>query len=142
MSDSIATSKRIYHSGEIAKNFKSTTAQNPGRRFYKCAKPENESCRFWEWQDEAYPDRALIKINKLQCKLDAANVTINMLNQLLETYKVERDKLLEKVDVLEAVKNIEVNKAREIKEKLLKMKMFVLISFALFAGFVAAMMMK
>ncbi|XP_070004141.1 uncharacterized protein At4g04775-like [Nicotiana sylvestris] len=135
MSDSTATSKRRCHCGEIAKNFKSTTAQNPGRRFYKCAKPE-------EWQDEAYPDSALIAINKLQYKLDAANLTINMLNQLLETCKVERDKLLEKVDVLEAVKNIEVNKAREMEEKLLKMKMFVLILFTLFVGFVAAIMMK
>nr|XP_009622399.1 uncharacterized protein At4g04775-like [Nicotiana tomentosiformis] len=142
MSDTTATSKRRCHCGDISKNFKSTTPQNPGRRFYKCAKPENESCRYWEWQDEAYPERALIEINKLQCKLDVANVTINMLNQLLDTCKVERHKLLEKVDVLEVVKNIKVNKAREMEEKLLKMKMFVLISFALFVGFLAAMMMK
>ncbi|XP_016441647.1 UDP-glycosyltransferase 74G1-like isoform X2 [Nicotiana tabacum] len=109
--------------------------------FYELEK-ENGLRGYWEWKDEALPDKAIIEINKLQRKLDPANVTINMLNQLLDTCKLERGKLLGKVDVLEAVKNIEVDKAREKEEKLLKMKMFVLISFALFVGFLAAMMMK
>lgn len=65
-----------------------------------------------------------------------------MLNQLLDTCKLERDKLLGKINVLEAIKDIKVKKVREMEEKVLKMKMFILISFVLFVGLVEAMMMK
>ena len=60
----------------------------------------------------------------------------------LDACKIERDRLMEKVDALEAINIVEVNKARELEEKVLKLKMFIIISFALFVGFVASFLMK
>nr|XP_016446297.1 PREDICTED: uncharacterized protein LOC107771450 [Nicotiana tabacum] len=142
MSSSSVTSRRRCYCEEIAKNFTLTTTNNPGRRFYKCAKPEGESCRYWEWQDEALSDKALIVINDFKSKLDAANVKIRTLNKLLDACKFERDKLMEKVDVLEAMNDVEVNKAREMEVKVMHMKMFIMVAFALLVGFVVALLMK
>nr|XP_016516022.1 PREDICTED: uncharacterized protein At4g04775-like [Nicotiana tabacum] len=142
MFSSSVTPRRRYYCGEIANNFTSTTTNNPGRRFYKCAKSENELCGYWEWQDEALSDKELMVINDFKSKLVAANVQIRTLNMLLDACKLEREKLMEKVDVLEAINNVEVNKGREIEVKVMHMKMFIMVLFALLTGFVVALMMK
>nr|XP_016487057.1 PREDICTED: uncharacterized protein At4g04775-like [Nicotiana tabacum] len=142
MSSSSVTSRRRCYCGKIANNFTSTTTNNPGRRFYKCAKPENKSRGYWEWQDEALPDKALIVINDFKSKLDTANVKIRTLNMLLDACKLERDKLMVKVDVLEAINDVEVNKAREMEVKVMQMKIFIMVAFALLVEFVVALLMK
>ncbi|XP_009766903.1 uncharacterized protein [Nicotiana sylvestris] len=142
MSESSCSSKRRCFCGDIANNFTSTTVYNPGRRFYKCAKPENESCGFWEWQDEVLLDRALVVINNFKSKFDVAQVQLITLNKALDACKIERERLMQKVDALEAINIVEANKARELEEKVLKLKMFIIISCALFVGFVTAFLMK
>ncbi|XP_070031745.1 uncharacterized protein At4g04775-like [Nicotiana tomentosiformis] len=142
ISSSSVTSRRRCYCGEIANNFTSMTTNNPERRFYKCAKPENELCGYWEWQDEALPNKALIVIIDFKSKLDAANVKIRTLNMLLDACKLERDKLMEKVNILKAINDIEVNKVREMEVKVMHMKMFIMVAFALLVGFVVALLMK
>nr|XP_009594066.1 uncharacterized protein LOC104090628 [Nicotiana tomentosiformis]XP_016497411.1 PREDICTED: uncharacterized protein LOC107816227 isoform X1 [Nicotiana tabacum] len=142
MSESSCSSKRRCFCGDIANHFTSTIVYNPGKRFYKCAKPENESCGFWEWKDKVLPDIALVVINNFKSKFDVAHVQLNTLNMALDARNIERDTLMEKVNALVAINIVEANKARELEEKVLKLKMFIIISYTLFVGFVAAFLMK
>ncbi|OIT03536.1 hypothetical protein A4A49_57460, partial [Nicotiana attenuata] len=132
MSESSYSSKRRCHCGEIANHFTSTTPFNPGRRFYKCPKPDISSCGYWEWQDDVLPDRALIVINNMNYKSDAANVKLNNMKSTLDAIILERDRLKERVDSLKALKNSEANKARKLEEKVLNMKIVIMISWAIF----------
>nr|XP_033516641.1 uncharacterized protein LOC117280989 [Nicotiana tomentosiformis] len=120
MSKNRCSSKRIYHCGEVANHFTSKILLNPGRRFYKCPKPDNEGCGFWEWHDEEFPDAALIAVNNVRLK--AANHEIKMLNVSLEVLKVERNGLTEKIELIEAMKNFEVKKTMELEDKVVKLK--------------------
>ncbi|OIT01462.1 hypothetical protein A4A49_59914, partial [Nicotiana attenuata] len=124
------------HCGEITNQFTSTTPYNPGRRFFKCPKPDISSCNYWEYQDYVLPDRALITFNNMNYKLDAANVKLNNKKSTLDAIILERDRLKERVDILKALQNSEVNKARKLEEKVLNMKIFIMISWAIFVGFV------
>ncbi|XP_019240892.1 PREDICTED: uncharacterized protein At4g04775-like [Nicotiana attenuata] len=117
MSESSCPSKRRCFCGDIVNHFTSTTVYNPSRRFYKCAKLENESCDFWEWQDEVLPDRALVVINNFKSKFDVAQVQCKTLNMALDACKTERDRLMEKVDALEAINIVEANKSRELEKE-------------------------
>nr|XP_009769523.1 PREDICTED: uncharacterized protein At4g04775-like [Nicotiana sylvestris]XP_016465194.1 PREDICTED: uncharacterized protein At4g04775-like [Nicotiana tabacum] len=138
MSEGSCSSKRKCLCGEIANNFTSTTPLNPGRRFYKCPKPEGSSCGYWEWVEDPVPDRALVVINNLKCELDVANLKINNLKSLLDDGKTEKDKLKEKVVAMKARNNLLVTKQLELEDRILKMKIFIMISCALFVGFIAA----
>nr|XP_016497412.1 PREDICTED: uncharacterized protein LOC107816227 isoform X2 [Nicotiana tabacum] len=102
----------------------------------------NESCGFWEWKDKVLPDIALVVINNFKSKFDVAHVQLNTLNMALDARNIERDTLMEKVNALVAINIVEANKARELEEKVLKLKMFIIISYTLFVGFVAAFLMK
>nr|XP_009765125.1 PREDICTED: uncharacterized protein LOC104216704 [Nicotiana sylvestris]XP_016432608.1 PREDICTED: uncharacterized protein LOC107759239 [Nicotiana tabacum] len=86
--------------------------------------------------------KAMVIINNFKSKFDVIQVQLNTLNMALDTCKIERDKKMKKVDALEAINIVEANKARESEEKVLKLKMFIIISCALFVGFVAAFLMK
>nr|XP_016456764.1 PREDICTED: uncharacterized protein LOC107780704 [Nicotiana tabacum] len=130
------------HCGKIASYFTSKTPYNSGRRFFKCPKLDISSCGYWEWQDDVVPDRVLITINNMNYKLDVANVKLNNMKSTLDVIILERDRLKERVDVLKALKNSEVNKARKLEEKVLNMKIFIMISWAIFIGVVAAMLMN
>ncbi|XP_019228856.1 PREDICTED: uncharacterized protein LOC109209948 [Nicotiana attenuata] len=137
MSEVSCSSKRKCHCGEFAKNFTSMIPLNPGRRFYKCPKPEGSSCGYWEWAEDHVPDRALVVINNLKCELDVANLKISNLKSLLDDGKTERVKLKEKVVALKAGNNLLVTKKLELEDRILKMKFFIMISCALFVGFIA-----
>nr|XP_009785435.1 PREDICTED: uncharacterized protein LOC104233700 [Nicotiana sylvestris]XP_016465894.1 PREDICTED: uncharacterized protein LOC107788709 [Nicotiana tabacum] len=43
----------------------------PGRCFFKCHKPDKTGCGYWEWEDDEFPPRAIIFINKLKREKDA-----------------------------------------------------------------------
>ncbi|OIT39546.1 hypothetical protein A4A49_61917, partial [Nicotiana attenuata] len=132
MSEISCSSKRKCHCGKIAHLFTSKTSFNPGRRFYKCPKPEANSCGYWEWHDKVFHDRASVVISNLKAQLDATSIKINTLSTSLEVVKIERDKLKEKVKTMEAINNSQVNKARELEEKFMKLKMFIMSFCAMF----------
>ncbi|XP_060195060.1 uncharacterized protein LOC132624272 [Lycium barbarum] len=128
--------------GTIAKHVTSSTPSNPGRKFYKCLRPKGNSCGFWEWEDELFPE---IQWNNVQ-----------ILTSSLDAVKIERDKLQEELIAIEARHLIEVNKMKEeliglkskqqfdlkkvlnLEEKLANTRMLLLISWGIFIGFLAA----
>lgn len=65
-----------------------------------------------------------------------------MLNILLQVLKVERGGLKERLEILEATKNFEVNKTIELEDKVLKMKMIIIILYVLIVEFTSLFMMK
>ncbi|XP_019237893.1 PREDICTED: uncharacterized protein At4g04775-like [Nicotiana attenuata] len=140
MSENNCSSKRICRCGEVANHFTSKTLLNPGRRFYKCPKPESEGCGFWEWHDEKYPDAALIAINNV--RLEAANHEIKMLNVSLEALKVEKDGLTEKIELIDSMKKFEVKKNMELEAKVVKLKMIITILCSLIVVFAFSSIMK
>ncbi|XP_060187862.1 uncharacterized protein LOC132617027 [Lycium barbarum] len=128
--------------GTIAKHLTSSTPSNPGRKFYKCLRPKGNSCGFWEWEDELFPEIQWNNVQNLTSSLDAV--------------KIERDKLQEELIAIEARHLIEVNKMKEeliglkskqqfdlkkvlnLEEKLANTRMLLLISWGIFIGFLAA----
>nr|XP_016445359.1 PREDICTED: uncharacterized protein At4g04775-like [Nicotiana tabacum] len=140
MSENRCSSKRICRCGEVANHFTSKTLLNPGRRFYKCPKPESEGCGFWEWHDEEFSDDALIAINNV--RLEATNRKIKILNISLEVFKVERDGLTEKIELIEAMKNFEVKRNMELEAKVVKLKMIITILCSLIVGFALSSIIK
>ncbi|KAK4349452.1 hypothetical protein RND71_032207 [Anisodus tanguticus] len=106
------SSQRRCHCGMIANQFTSTTTSNPGRKFFKCPKPK----------DEEYIESFA---GELMSSLDTfKNVIANL--------KSERDKLKEEIGALKGINQAEMN-------KVLKMRVFMIISWVLF---VAASIMK
>ncbi|XP_060183353.1 uncharacterized protein LOC132613356 [Lycium barbarum] len=128
--------------GTIAKHLTSSTPSNPGRKFYKCPRPKGNSCGFWEWEDELFPEIQWNNVQNLTSSLDAV--------------KIERDKLQEELIAIEARHLIEVNKMKEeliglkskqqfdlkkvlnLEEKLANTRMLLLISWGIFIGFLTA----
>nr|XP_009607529.1 uncharacterized protein LOC104101736 [Nicotiana tomentosiformis] len=86
-------SSRTYKCGLTALYLMAYTHWNAGRRFYKCPKPEKNLCDYFEWANEVLSDKAIIIICKLKAKL--------------ETVKIERLKLKEKLEALEAINDVE-----------------------------------
>ncbi|XP_060170516.1 uncharacterized protein LOC132601454 [Lycium barbarum] len=128
--------------GNIAKHLTSSTPSNLGRKFYKCLRPKGNSCGFWEWEDELFPEIQWNNVQNLTSSLDAV--------------KIERDKLQEELIAIEATHLFEVNKMKEeliglkskqqfdlkkllnLEEKLANTRMLLLISWGIFIGFLAA----
>nr|XP_009627811.1 uncharacterized protein At1g43920, Chloroplastic-like [Nicotiana tomentosiformis]XP_016443642.1 PREDICTED: uncharacterized protein At1g43920, Chloroplastic-like [Nicotiana tabacum] len=128
MSQGSSSSQIRCRCGIIANHFTSTTPLNPRRRFYKCLKPNNRSCGYFEWEDEI--------------SLNSDLVTTKDLTSSLEAIKNDRDKLKEELIAMEALHQAEAVKLMKLKEKVLKARMMLMISWALFIGFVAALMIK
>ncbi|KAK4347922.1 hypothetical protein RND71_034261 [Anisodus tanguticus] len=114
-----------YNYGMTANQFTSTTTSNPGRKFFKCPKPKRSSCGYWQWEDEEYSESF---IGELMSSLDAFK------NEIADL-KNERDTLKEEIVALMGINQAEMN-------TILKMHMFMMISWALFVGFVATSIMK
>lgn len=74
--------------------------------------------------------------------LDKVLIVTRNLKLSLDTIKIERDNLNERVAALEAINMLDMNKVVTFEDKLTEMRIFLLISWALFVGFVAALMMK
>ncbi|KAK4357164.1 hypothetical protein RND71_022774 [Anisodus tanguticus] len=94
-----------------ANQFTSTTTSNPGRKFFKCPKPK---------EDKEYSESF---IGELMSSLDAFK------NKIADL-KNERDTLKEEIVVLKGINQAEMN-------KVLKMRVFMMISWVLFVRFVA-----
>lgn len=54
----------------------------------------------------------------------------------------ERDKLKKKVEEMELVNHVEVGKISNLEEKIKKLRIIILISWALFVGFLVVGLMK
>lgn len=80
----------------------------------------------------------LVQINNLKAKLEVAMVKMDTERDSLNGVKIERDDLKQKLKRLEALNYSEVNKSRNLEEKLLKMKMLLIISFVVFVGLLVA----
>nr|XP_016455024.1 PREDICTED: uncharacterized protein LOC107779171 [Nicotiana tabacum] len=119
MSQGSYSSQIRYRCGIIANHFTSTALLNPGRRFYKCLKPK---------EDEISLNRDL--------------VTTKDLTSSCEAIKIDRDKLKEELTAMEALHQAEAAKVIKLEKKVLKTRMMLMISWALFVGFVAASMIK
>ncbi|XP_016456300.1 uncharacterized protein LOC107780282 [Nicotiana tabacum] len=114
--------------GIYANHFTSTTPLNPGRRFFKCLKFKNHSCGYFKWEDEI--------------SLNSVLVTTKDITSSWEAIKNDRDKLKEELIAMEALYKAEAIKIMKLEEKVLKTRMILKISWALFVGFVATSMMK
>ncbi|XP_059291355.1 uncharacterized protein LOC132044836 isoform X1 [Lycium ferocissimum] len=87
-----------------------------------------ENCGFWEWQDN-FLDNALLEISDLKGKLEVATVKMDNLRESLNAVKLERDNLKKKVHNLEAINNSQVNKSRELEEKMFMISLAILVGF-------------
>ncbi|KAJ8569645.1 hypothetical protein K7X08_006222 [Anisodus acutangulus] len=105
--------------------FTSTTTSNSEWKFFKCPKPKGSSCGNWQWEDEEYIESFA---GELMSSLDA-------FKNVIADLKSEKDKLKEEIGALKGINQAEMN-------KVLKMHMFMMISWALFVGFVASSIMK
>nr|XP_016466207.1 PREDICTED: uncharacterized protein LOC107788972 [Nicotiana tabacum] len=128
MSQGSCSSQIRYRCGIITNHFTSTTPLNSGRRFYKCLKPKNCSYGYFEWEDEI--------------SLNSDLVTTKVLTSSWEAIKIDRDKLKEELIAMEALHQAEAIKVIKLEEKVLKTRMMLMVSWALFVGFVAASMIK
>lgn len=60
----------------------------------------------------------------------------------LEAVKIERNKLKEELIAMKALHQAEASKVRKFENKVLNMRMLLMISWALFVGFIAASILK
>ncbi|XP_070003937.1 uncharacterized protein [Nicotiana sylvestris] len=132
--------------GLIALHLTAWTDANAGRRFYKCPRPEVSSCDFWEWHDEELPRRAVIVIKELKTSLGVIMVERDKLkkkvDEMEDAINVERDDLRKKAEEMELVNHVEVGKVSSLEEKVKKLRIIILISWALFVGFLVVGLMK
>ncbi|XP_019248599.1 PREDICTED: uncharacterized protein LOC109227862 [Nicotiana attenuata] len=114
------------HCGMIASNLTSKTISNPGRKFYKCPKPKDYSCRFFLWEDEVFP------VNPMNANRE--------LGSTMDVVMLDIEKLKKEVASMEAKNHSQVIKVAILEEKVSKMWIILLIILRLFLGFVAASM--
>ena len=100
------------------------TQSNAGRKFCKCPRKGSSNCGFWEWCDEEYPQPTTLVLNKLKISLD----------EVCE----ERANLLKEVDKLGACNTTNLLKISKLEAKLQRWKMYFLLSWVAFLGFIVA----
>lgn len=85
-----------------------------------------------------------VKIEVDDLKLEMENLKIAMDNLKIENdnLKIEGGRLSEIVSILEATNELEVIKARTFEEKYFKIKYNLILSWAIFVGFVVVLMTK
>ncbi|KAK4361431.1 hypothetical protein RND71_020383 [Anisodus tanguticus] len=65
---------------------------------------------------------------------------MDTIREPLNAVKVERDNLKKKVNVLKAINNAQVNKSRELEEKMLKLNMLFMVQLAVLVEFFVAIL--
>uniref|UniRef100_A0A3Q7JC10 GRF-type domain-containing protein n=1 Tax=Solanum lycopersicum TaxID=4081 RepID=A0A3Q7JC10_SOLLC len=108
--------------GELTRCFTPRTPLNLVRRFYRCSKSKIENCEFWRWEDKS-SENSSIEANLLMSKLEVATLKMENLRESLNAVKIERDNLKKKLENLESLNYFEVNKLRNLKAKVPKLKM-------------------
>ncbi|OIT28686.1 hypothetical protein A4A49_53194 [Nicotiana attenuata] len=87
--------------GLTANQFTATTPMNGGRRFFKCPRPEDIACRYWEWRDEELPAHVSMFIHTQKMSLNAIRKERNNLKKTLDEFLGSNASDLKKVSCLE-----------------------------------------
>nr|XP_016442438.1 PREDICTED: uncharacterized protein LOC107767850 [Nicotiana tabacum] len=127
-SSTLVSSQIKCHCGLIASHLTSKTIANPGRKFYKCSKPNDYSCRFFLWEDEVFPVNHMNANRELGSSMDVVMLDI--------------EKLKQEVAAMEAKNHSQVIEVSILEEKVSKTWIILLIILGLFLGFVATSMKK
>ncbi|XP_009794531.1 uncharacterized protein At1g43920, Chloroplastic-like [Nicotiana sylvestris] len=127
-SSTLVSSQIKCHCGLIVSQLTSKTIANPGRKFYKCLKPKDYSCRFFLWEDEVFPVNPMNANRELGSSIDVVMLDI--------------EKLKQEVAVMEAKNHSQVIKVSILEEKVSKTWIILLIILGLYLGFIAASMKK
>ncbi|XP_070015201.1 uncharacterized protein [Nicotiana sylvestris] len=123
-SSTLVSSQIKCHYGLIASHLTTKTIANPGRKFYKCPKPKDYSCRFFLWEDEVFPVNPMSANKELGSSMDVVMLDI--------------EKLKQEVAAMEAKNYSQVIKVSILEEKISKTWIILFIILGLFLGFVAA----
>ncbi|KAG5629356.1 hypothetical protein H5410_001073 [Solanum commersonii] len=134
MSQNSYSSQRKCSCGLVVKTPISSTTSNPGRRFFRCPRPDFSSCGYWEWEDQAFPEVAYlrnlesslkdVKMERDNSKIEVENLKIEMENLkiVVENLKIKVGHLLETIATLEASNDLVVEKVRTFQDKYHKIK--------------------
>ncbi|WMV31789.1 hypothetical protein MTR67_025174 [Solanum verrucosum] len=154
MSQNSYSSQRKCSCGLVVKTLISSTTSNPGRRFFRCPRPDFSSCGNWEWEDQAFPEVAYlrnlepslkdIKMEMDNSKIEVENSKIEMENLkiVVENLKIKVGHLSKTIATLEASNDLVVEKVRIFQDNYHKIKYKVMISCFLFVGFLVALTTK
>ncbi|WMV45144.1 hypothetical protein MTR67_038529 [Solanum verrucosum] len=154
MSQNSYSSQRKCSCDLVVKTLISSTISNPGRRFFRCPRPDFSSCGYWEWKDQAFPEVAYlrnlesslkdVKMEMDNSKIEVDNLKIEMENLkiVVENLKIKVGHLSETIATLEASNDLVVEKVRTFQDKYHKIKYKVMISCFLFVGFLVALTIK
>ncbi|XP_016467551.1 uncharacterized protein LOC107790162 [Nicotiana tabacum] len=91
--------------GLIALYLTAWSDANTGRRFYKCPRSKVSCCGFFEWIDEELPRRAMMMMQDLKTKLDAAKVERNNLRN--KVYDMEQATIVQRGPMKMKVEELE-----------------------------------
>ncbi|XP_060184337.1 uncharacterized protein LOC132614018 [Lycium barbarum] len=133
------SSKHTCLCGLAANYFTAYTLTIAGRRFYKCPRPDVDSCGYFDWVDPKLPDRAANVICKLKSQVDALKFERQKLKEKIvslegiDAVNRERDMLKQKVKESEATNQVERSKVMKLEDEVSKMKAVIVISLFLFA---------
>ena len=110
------TSYVTCHCGEVAPIRVSTTAKNPGRRFFGCKKYGEKGCGFFEWVDKQKTLHD--EITAMYQQMDSLTVTKEDLRAVNEGLKELNEHLMSKVDYEKKKREELRNKYDECKKEL------------------------
>ncbi|CAN4123298.1 unnamed protein product [Withania somnifera] len=141
MSQNSYSSQMKCSCGLVVKSLTSSTPSNPGRRFFGCPRPDSSSCGYWEWEDQVFPEIAYVR--NLELALKDIKSEVDNLKSEMENLKIAMDNLKIQNDNLkieDGYLSERVNKVMTFEEKYFKIKYNLMISCALFIGFVVVLM--
>ncbi|CAN4098973.1 unnamed protein product [Withania somnifera] len=153
MSQNSYSSQMKCSCGLVVKSLISSTPSNPGRRFFGCPRLDSSSCGYWEWEDQVFTKIAYIRnlelslkdvkseVDNLKFEMENLKIAMDNLKIQNDNLKIEGGNLSERDSILEDTNDeLEVNKVRTFEEKYFKIKYNLMISWALFIGFVVVLM--
>ncbi|CAN4099477.1 unnamed protein product [Withania somnifera] len=141
-----------HNCGLIVKSLTSSTPSNPGKRFFRCPRPDSSSCGYWELKDQVFPEIAYIcnlelslkdvkiELDNLMFEMEKVKIAMDNLKIENDNLKIEGGHLSERVSILEATNyELEVNTVRTFEEKYFKIKYNLMISWVRFIGFIVVL---
>ncbi|OIT22190.1 hypothetical protein A4A49_52599 [Nicotiana attenuata] len=118
MSESSTSSResgqsRTCFCGLTSNQFTATTPMNGGCRLFKCPRPEDIACRYWEWRDEELSAHVSMFIHTQKISLNVIRKERNNLKKTLDEFLGSNASDLKKVTCLEKkVSNLDSNLKR------------------------------
>ncbi|WMV58458.1 hypothetical protein MTR67_051843 [Solanum verrucosum] len=84
--------------GLVVKTLILSATSNPGRRFFRCPRPDFFSCGYWEWEDLAFPKVAYLR--NLESSLKDVKMEMDNSKIEMENLKIEMENLKIVVEIL------------------------------------------